>query len=121
MKNLDELRRIRDEARKSLDLRSGEQRARVVVCMGTCGIAAGARETLKVIMQALEQAGATDVAVTAAGCAGFCEQEPLVEVEIKGAPPVRYGRVDAVGAQRIVTEHVLRGTVVDALVFNQGA
>lgn len=121
MKNLEALRKIRDEARKSLDLRGGGQRARVVVCMGTCGIAAGARDTMQAFMDALEKAGAGDVAVTATGCAGFCDQEPLVEVEVQGASPVRYGRVDAPAAHRIVAEHLLKGKVVDALVFSQGA
>ncbi len=89
--------------------------------MGTCGIAAGARDTMQAFMDALEQAGAGDVAVTATGCAGFCDQEPLVEVEVKGSDPVRYGHVDAEAAQRIVKEHLVGGNVVDALVFSQGA
>lgn len=121
MKNLEELRKIRDEARKTMDLRSGNQRARVVVCMGTCGIAAGARDTMQAFMDSLEEAGATDVAVTAAGCAGFCDQEPLVEVEIKDGSTVRYGHVDAAAAQRIVKEHLMQGKVVESLVFSQGA
>ncbi len=121
MKTLEELRQIRDETRKTMDLRSGKQRARVIVGMGTCGIAAGARDTMQAFMDALEQAGGGDVAVTATGCAGFCDQEPLVEVEIKDSEPVRYGHVDAAAAQRIVKEHLMQGKVVDALVFSQGA
>ncbi len=121
MKNLEELRKIRDEARKTMDLRGGKQRARIVVCMGTCGIAAGARDTMQAFMDALEEAGATDVALTAAGCAGFCDQEPLVEVEVQDAGTVRYGHVDADAAQRIVKEHLMQGKVVEPLVFSQGA
>ena len=117
MKNLDELRKVRDEVRKSMELRAGQHRAKVVVGMGTCGIAAGARETMNAIMAALDKAAVTDVAVTATGCAGFCEKEPLVEVHIQGAAPVRYGKVDASAARRIVTEHVLGGKVVSELVF----
>lgn len=117
MKNLDELRKIRDDVRKSMELRAGQHRAKVVVGMGTCGIAAGARETMKALLDALEKAGVTDVAVTATGCAGFCEKEPLVEVEVQGAAAVRYGKVDAVAARRIITEHVLGGKPVADLVF----
>jgi len=117
MKNLDELRKIRDEVRKSMDQRAGAHRAKLIVGMGTCGIAAGARETMQALMDALEQAGVSDVAVTATGCAGFCEREPLVDVEIGGQPAVRYGKVDAAAARRIVTEHVLGGRKVDSLVF----
>ncbi|MBT3379579.1 MAG: (2Fe-2S) ferredoxin domain-containing protein [Lentisphaerae bacterium] len=117
MKSLEELRKIRDEVRQSLDLRAGEHRAKIVVCMGTCGIAAGARDTMKAFMDALGEANVNDVAVTAAGCAGFCEQEPLVEVEIEGQDSVRYGHVDADAAKTIVTEHVVGGNKVEQLVF----
>lgn len=117
MKSLEELRKIRDDVRQSLDLRSGEHRAKIVICMGTCGIAAGARDTMKAFMDALADAGVNDVAVTAAGCAGFCEQEPLVEVEIKGQTPVRYGHVDADGAKTIVNDHIVGGSTVEQLVF----
>ncbi len=117
MKDLAELRKIRDDVRKSLELRAGQHRAKVVVCMGTCGIAAGARDTMKAFMDALESEGVSDVAVTATGCAGFCEQEPLVEVQIQGGKPIRYGHVDGNAAARIVKEHVIGGNVVTEMVF----
>ena len=117
MKSLDELRKIRDQVRQELDLRSGEHRAKVVVCMGTCGIAAGARDTMKALLAALESQKVTDVAVVAAGCRGFCEQEPLVEVQIRDQPAVTYGHVDAAAAERIVAEHLVAGRKVQELVF----
>ena len=117
MKSVEELRKLRDEVKKSMDLRAGAYRAKVVVGMGTCGIAAGARETMKGFLDALEKAGVSDVAVTATGCAGFCEKEPLVEIEMKGQPTVRYGRVDAAAAGRIVNEHIVGGNQVKDLVF----
>lgn len=117
MKSLDELRKIRDEVKKNLDLRSGSHRAKIVVCMGTCGIAAGARDTMKAFVQALDDAGLTDVAVTATGCAGFCEQEPLVEVDVQGQDPVRYGHVDEAAAKRIVSEHIVGGRKIQELIF----
>lgn len=117
MKNLDELRKLRDEARQVLDQRGGKQRIRVTVCMGTCGIAAGARDTMRAFMDELAAAGVGDVAVTAAGCAGFCEKEPMVEVEIKDEKPVRYGHVDPVAVRRIVREHLIQGKMVADLMF----
>ncbi len=117
MKNLDELRKMRDEARQGLGLRGGARRGRIVVCMGTCGIAAGARDTMKAFMDELESAEIDDVAVSATGCAGFCEKEPMVEVELGEAKPVRYGHVDAAAVKRIVQEHLVQGHVVEELVF----
>jgi (2Fe-2S) ferredoxin len=117
MKSLDELRAIRDEVRKNLEMRAGGHRAKIVVGLGTCGIAAGARETMLAFIEALDAAAIGDVAVTATGCAGFCDQEPLVDVEMQGQPVVRYGRVDAAAAKRIVEEHIVGGRRVEALVF----
>lgn len=117
MKSLEELRKIKEEVKQSLQARGGEHTKKVVICMGTCGIAAGARETMKAFMSELETAGISDVAVTAAGCAGFCEKEPMVCVEIAGQEAVRYGNVDANGAKRIVAEHIQGGNVVNDLVF----
>jgi len=117
MKSLDELRKIRDQVRKDLDMRGSAQRGKIVVGMGTCGIAAGARDTMKAIMGALEDNDIQDIAVVAAGCQGFCEQEPLIEVQLKDEPAIRYGHVDADAAQRIVKEHIVGGKKVDDLVF----
>lgn len=117
MKSLAELRKIRDQVKKDLELRAGAHRAKIVVCMGTCGIAAGARDTMKALLAALDEAGVADVAVTAAGCPGFCEQEPLVEVQVADADPIRYGHVDEAGAKRIISEHIVGGKTVEDLVF----
>lgn len=117
MKSLDELRKIKEEVKKSMEMRSGGQRVKIVIGMGTCGIAAGARDTMKAFMEALEAAKLSDVAVTATGCAGFCEREPLVDVEVQGQKTVRYGKVDRDAAKKIVTQHIIGGNVVSELVF----
>lgn len=116
MKNLDELRKIRDEVRRTLSLRGGGQRARIVVGMGTCGIAAGARDTMKAFMNALAENDISDVALTAAGCAGFCDREPCVDVQMADQPLIHYARVDAAAARRIVSEHIVNGETVRELV-----
>ena len=45
--NLDELKAIRDKAKKDIQLRQKEARIKIVVGMGTSGIASGAREVLR--------------------------------------------------------------------------
>lgn len=117
MKSLDELRKIREEVKKGLEMRSSGHSRRIVVGMGTCGIAAGARETMKAFMDALDKAGISDVAVTATGCAGFCDKEPMVSVEIHGQQPVRYGNVDKAAAEKIVAEHLIGGKAIASRVF----
>ena len=43
MRTREELRALRERAKAALNVRDAEAGARVVIAMGTCGIAAGAR------------------------------------------------------------------------------
>ncbi len=116
MKSLDELRKIRDEVRQNLAMRSGGQKTRILVGMGTCGIAAGARDTMRAFLDAVESEAIDGVAITATGCAGFCEQEPCVDVEMENSETIHYGRIDPAAARRIVSEHIKGGKPVQELV-----
>ena len=51
---IEDLKRIREEAKQTLTLRSGEARAKVTVHMGTCGISAGAREVMAALLKEIE-------------------------------------------------------------------
>ena len=51
MKSLEELKRIREEAKKKMTMRlDTDNEYRIVVGMATCGIAAGARPVLNAII-----------------------------------------------------------------------
>ena len=63
--------------------------------MGTCGIAAGAREVMAALLEEIEGQGVTDVLVTTSGCAGLCSREPMATVEVPGQAPVKYVEPDA--------------------------
>jgi (2Fe-2S) ferredoxin len=112
VKSLDELAKIRDKAKEALNLRAGEKETKIIVGMGTCGIAAGAREVMAAILDELGKRNLTEVTVTQTGCIGLCDKEPLVDVLRPGQPRVSYGRVDAERARRIVTQHVVNGQIV---------
>lgn len=119
MKSLEDLRKLRDSARQMTHLREGGEKIRIVIGMGTCGIAAGARETLAAIMQELERLNLFDVAITQTGCAGLCDQEPLVDVFLPGQPRVTYGQVDEERARQIIGEHVVNGRVIEKWVVER--
>jgi (2Fe-2S) ferredoxin len=84
----------------------------VIVAMGTCGIAAGARDTMKSVLSFIETNSLSGVAVTQTGCIGMCEQEPIVQVVIGDQPKVVYGKVNAEVASQIMKQHVQNGTPV---------
>ena len=117
--NVEELKKIREKMQKEIDLRSGEKAVKVVIGMGTCGIAAGARPVMAAIKEELSRTNAENVTVTQSGCAGFCEQEPLVDVFRPGEKKVTYGKVSPERARRIVAEHIVGGRIVNEFVFAQ--
>ena len=57
VKSLDELARIKKEAQAMMEVREGKHTTKIIVGMGTCGIAAGARETLGAILDELDKRG----------------------------------------------------------------
>ena len=77
--------------------------------MGTCGIAAGARDTMKAILDTIEKDSINGIIVTQTGCIGLCEREPIVQVIIGEQPKVTYGKVTAEVARKIMKEHVVEG------------
>ena len=109
VKSLDDLVEVQRRAHDALTLRAGPPRARVVVGMGICGIAAGARSVVQAVLAELAAQGLSDVAVIQSGCKGLCNSEPMVSVELPGQAPVTYGRVSPDIARRIVTQHVIGG------------
>ena len=112
IKSLDELKRIREEALQKKQLKAASGNIQVIVAMGTCGIAAGARDTMKSLLHYIESEKVSDVAVTQTGCIGLCEQEPIVQVVLGDQPKVVYGKVDTQVAQKIMKQHVQDGQPV---------
>jgi len=110
--SIDDLKKMREEAKHTLTLRSGEARAKVTIHMGTCGIAAGAREIMGSLLKEIENQKISDVIVTTSGCAGLCSKEPMATVEIAGQSPVKYVELKPEAITRILRDHVLGGKIV---------
>ena len=106
---LDELRKLRDSTRMDIVRREAEgKESQVIVAMGTCGIAAGAKDILDVFLRSLDEHKLVEtVMVRQTGCLGLCYAEPTVEVAVPGMPPVIYGRVDSELANEIIVKHLV--------------
>ncbi len=118
IKSIDDLKRIREEALKKQEMKSASGQKQIIVGMGTCGIAAGARDTMKAILEKIEKDNLSGIIVTQTGCIGICEMEPIVQVQIGEAPKVTYGKVTKDIAARIIDEHVLAGNIVNEHTVN---
>ena len=121
--SLDELRNLRDSKKNDLRKRDAEgKEIQVVVGMGTCGIAAGAKQTLDAFITGLDEHKLVDsVLVRQTGCMGLCHSEPTVEVIAPGMPAVIYGRVDAAVAKEIISKHIIGKALVDGHILDRPA
>ncbi|MFB3854380.1 MAG: NADH-quinone oxidoreductase subunit NuoF [Vicinamibacterales bacterium] len=92
----------------------------VVVGLGTCGVAAGAEDTLRALRE--ELAGREhEVRIVRTGCIGMCYQEPLVEVRGEDGSRCLYGKMDSKKVGRLVSEHLGQGKPIDEwLVWTSG-
>jgi NADP-reducing hydrogenase subunit HndB len=113
VKSLEDLKKIREEALKKREIKSAPGSIQIVVGMGTPGIAAGARDTLKEILAIIEEKHLTNITVRQTGNIGLDSWEPIVQV-VKGTEaPVTYGKVNPFAVRRIMEEHVLGDKVVN--------
>ena len=112
IKSLDDLKKIREAALAKRKLSETTGSTQVIVGMGTCGIAAGARETVKSVLDYIEANNLKNVVVTQTGCIGLCEQEPIMQVILAGQEKVTYGKVSMDVAKQIMKDHVAEGKIV---------
>ncbi|MHC4887878.1 MAG: (2Fe-2S) ferredoxin domain-containing protein [Planctomycetota bacterium] len=116
-----DLDKIGEKIKRTMLLREGTGQAKVIVHMGTCGIAAGARTVMKALMDEIESKGVKDVILTISSCAGLCSREPMVTVELTDKPAVKYVDLTAEKAKRIFEEHVLGGKIVTEYALAAGS
>jgi NADP-reducing hydrogenase subunit HndB len=118
---IDELRKMRESSKKNLSLRDGEFRGKLIVHLGTCGIAAGAREIMSTFLEEFDNRDITDIKFTTTGCAGLCSQEPMITVEIGDSAPVKYGKLTPERAKKILDEHIIGGNIVEDFAIGIGS
>jgi NADP-reducing hydrogenase subunit HndB len=119
---LEELRSLREAKKKEMVQRAGDDKpAQVIIGMGTCGIAAGAKEVFDAFLDELSSHDIKDTRITQTGCMGLCFSEPTVEVDVPGMPRIIYGNVDEKVARRIVREHIMEKALVSDHIFDKPA
>ena len=118
---VEDLKKIKESMAGTVNLRDGAYRVKITVHMGTCGIAAGARKIMNAFLEELEKSGTTDIILASSGCAGLCNHEPMITVEVKESAPVKYVKLDPDKAARIFDEHILKGNPVPEYALSVGS
>ena len=118
--SLKELQAIKERVLTETALRADGYRVCITMHMGTCGIAAGARDIMDALMEELASSGRRDIRITTSGCIGVCVHEPVMTVEQLDGDPVIYAKLDADKARLIFREHALGGRMVSQLALGVG-
>jgi len=113
MKSLEELRQIRERVQGTIGMRyEGEEQIRVVVGMGTCGIASGARPVLSALATEIQEQNLGHINLSQTGCIGNCTYEPVVEVIEPEKEKVTYVHMTPEKALEVLRLHLKEGKVV---------
>ncbi|MGD9228305.1 MAG: (2Fe-2S) ferredoxin domain-containing protein [Desulfobacterales bacterium] len=108
---IDDLKKIKAKTAKEISLRDRPAGIKITVHMGTCGIAAGAREVMNALMEEMAAADRQDIRVVASGCMGMCSSEPHVTIEAEGGTPIVYQLMDSNKMHQVFKRHVLLGEI----------
>jgi len=107
----DELESIRELIIKNRD----SSKTGISVCGGTSCSALGGDDVIAAFKQEIEKQGISDkVDFRVTGCAGFCDRGPVVSI---GPENIFYGQVKAENVAQIISETVLKGNIIDSLLF----
>jgi len=121
--DLREFAQWREERTRAVSVAAaGAIHPELIVGMGTCGIAAGARAVKEAVLQGLSDRlgdDADDISITETGCIGLCEFEPLLDVVLPGQDRITYGHVTPDRVQKIVDQHVLGGEPVSEWIIGR--
>ena len=116
MKTLEEIRLIREEKRRELDLRvnmnADTREKHILVCHGTGCTSSKSPKIIENFRRILEEKNIDNVRVIQTGCFGLCAKGPIVIVRPED---VFYAMVTPEDCQEIIEKHIQNGEVVQRL------
>ena len=116
MKSLDEIKRIREEKRKELDLRvnlkANSHEKHILVCRGTGCTSSKSEDIIQNFRKLIEEKNIPNVKVIQTGCFGLCAKGPIVIIRPEDT---FYAMVKADDCEEIVNTHLIEGKTVDRL------
>jgi len=114
-KTVEELEAIRKETLDFMNFQGkyAAQKARVLVGMATCGLAAGAQPVFDAFASEVNKKNLADaVPVCQTGCIGMCRFEPMADVLMPGKETVTYVKLTPEKVAQIVNQHLVNGEPV---------
>ena len=116
MKTLEEIRKIREEKRRELDLRinldADTREKHILVCHGTGCTSSKSPKIIENFRKILEEKNIDNVRVIQTGCFGLCAKGPIVIIRPED---VFYAMVKPEDCEEIIEKHIQNGEVVERL------
>lgn len=116
MKTLDEIRKIREEKRRELDLRvntnADTREKHILICHGTGCTSSKSPKILENFRKILEEKNIQNVRVIMTGCFGLCAKGPIVIIRPEDT---FYSNVTPEDCEEIINTHIIEGKTVDRL------
>ena len=116
MKTLEEIKKIREEKRKELDLRvntkADTREKHILICHGTGCTSSKSPKILENFRKILEEKNIENVRVIQTGCFGLCAKGPIVIIRPED---VFYALVSPDDCEEIVEKHIIKGEIVERL------
>ncbi|QEN04171.1 (2Fe-2S) ferredoxin domain-containing protein [Thiospirochaeta perfilievii] len=119
---LAQLKALRDDKKKEINRRDTDAHdVTIIVGMGTCGIAAGAKDAMSALIDEIKEHELDNVTIKQTGCMGLCHSEPTVDIKAPGMPQTIYGNVDGDIAREIIVKHVIGKELISKYVLDRPA
>ena len=116
MKTLEEIRKIREEKRKELDLRvnlkANTREKHILVCHGTGCTSSKSPKIIEKFRKIIEEKNIQNVRVVQTGCFGLCAKGPIVIIRPEDT---FYAMVKPEDCEEIINTHILEGKIVERL------
>ncbi|RCW89147.1 NADH-quinone oxidoreductase subunit F [Halanaerobium sp. DL-01] len=94
------------------DKYSQNENYRIIIGMGTCGLAAGAQKVWDTAAEELKKLNLDkEVDLDHTGCIGFCAKEPLMEIRDKNKRYI-YANVNSEKTKEIIKQHLKEGNII---------
>ena len=116
MKTLEEIRNIREEKRRELDLRinteADTREKHILVCHGTGCTSSKSPKIIENFRKLIEEKNIENVRVIQTGCFGLCAKGPIVIIRPED---VFYAMVTPEDCEEIIEKHIQNGELVERL------
>ncbi len=116
MKTLNEIKQIREEKRKELDLRvnlkANTREKHILVCHGTGCTSSKSPKIIEKFRKIIEEKNIQNVRVVQTGCFGLCAKGPIVIIRPEDT---FYAMVKPEDCEEIINTHILEGKIVERL------